>query len=98
MVSLFVESKLFLTSIAKNINLTRDNELYWKDLDQNTISELIVVKKATYCLMYVTFFYTHNDILSPYEHPVVAPQVMHFRQVPLRIMVMLPHSGQASPV
>ena len=30
-------------------------------------------------------------------HPVVAPQVSHLRQVPLRTMVKLPHSGQASP-
>jgi hypothetical protein len=28
-------------------------------------------------------------------HPVVAPQVSHLRQVPLRTMVKLPHSGQA---
>jgi len=33
-----------------------------------------------------------------YEHPVVDPQVMHFKHVPFRIMVMLPHSGQESPV
>jgi hypothetical protein len=30
-------------------------------------------------------------------HPVVPPQVSHFRQVPFRTMVKLPHSGQASP-
>jgi len=29
--------------------------------------------------------------------PVVPPQVVHFRHVPLRTMVKLPHSGQASP-
>ena len=32
------------------------------------------------------------------EHPVVAPQVAHLRQVPLRARVKLPHSGQESPV
>ena len=30
-------------------------------------------------------------------HPVVAPQVSHLRQVPLRSKVKLPHSSQASP-
>ena len=30
-------------------------------------------------------------------HPVVPPQVSHFRHVPLRTMVKLPHSGQDSP-
>src|ERR1700724_3267820 len=30
-------------------------------------------------------------------HPVVPPQVSHFRQVPLRTRVKLPHSPQASP-
>jgi hypothetical protein len=32
-----------------------------------------------------------------HEHPVVLPHVSHFRHVPLRTMVKLPHSGQASP-
>lgn len=32
-----------------------------------------------------------------YEHPVVLPQVSHFRQVPLRTSVKFAHSGQASP-
>lgn len=32
------------------------------------------------------------------EQPVVEPQVMHFRQVPLRTMVKLPQLPQASPV
>lgn len=30
--------------------------------------------------------------------PVVAPQVWHLRQAPLRTMVRWPHSGQGSPV
>lgn len=30
-------------------------------------------------------------------HPLVAPQEMHFRQVPLRTIVNCPHSPQASP-
>jgi hypothetical protein len=30
-------------------------------------------------------------------HPVVEPQVSHFRQVPFRTRVKLAHSGQASP-
>ncbi len=29
--------------------------------------------------------------------PLVEPQVSHFRQVPLRTMVKLPHSAQLSP-
>jgi len=33
-----------------------------------------------------------------YEHPVVAPQVAHLRQVPLRASVKLLHSAQESPV
>ena len=33
-----------------------------------------------------------------YEHPLVDPQVSHFKQVPLRTMVKLEHSPQASPV
>jgi len=32
-----------------------------------------------------------------HEHPLVAPQVSHLRQVPLRTRVKLPHSSQGSP-
>ena len=32
-----------------------------------------------------------------YEQPVVEPQVLHFRQVPLRTRVKFPHSPQLSP-
>jgi hypothetical protein len=32
-----------------------------------------------------------------HEHPDVAPQVSHLRQVLLRIKVKLPHSSQLSP-
>ena len=32
-----------------------------------------------------------------YEQPLVEPQVSHFRQVPFRTMVKLPHSEQLSP-
>jgi hypothetical protein len=35
--------------------------------------------------------------LRPYEQPVVAPQVSHFRQVPLRTRVKLAQLGQGSP-
>ena len=35
--------------------------------------------------------------LDPYEQPLVEPQVSHFRQVPLRTIVKLPHSEQLSP-
>jgi hypothetical protein len=31
------------------------------------------------------------------EHPVVVPQVMHFKQVPLRTMVNWPQSPHGSP-
>ena len=33
----------------------------------------------------------------PQEQPLVDPQVVHFRQVPLRTSVKLPHSPQLSP-
>ena len=33
----------------------------------------------------------------PYEHPLVAPHVSHFRQVPFLTIVKFPHSPQASP-
>ncbi len=35
--------------------------------------------------------------LVSHEQPLVAPQVTHFMQVPLRTSVKLPHSPQASP-
>jgi hypothetical protein len=36
---------------------------------------------------------------SPFAQlqPLVAPQVLHFKQVPLRTSVKFPHSLQASP-
>jgi hypothetical protein len=34
---------------------------------------------------------------ASYEQPVVAPQVSHFRQVPLRTRVKLAQLGQGSP-
>jgi hypothetical protein len=37
-----------------------------------------------------------NSVIS-YEQPVVVPQVMHLRQVPLRTMVNWPHSPHGSP-
>jgi hypothetical protein len=39
---------------------------------------------------------THSKIHQ--LHPVVAPQVSHFKHVPLLTSVKLLHSGQASPV
>ena len=39
-----------------------------------------------------------SRVLSHQLQPLVAPQVSHFRQVPLRTMVKLEHSEQASPV
>src|SRR6267378_1107576 len=41
---------------------------------------------------YAVRFATHAQL-----QPVVPPQVVHLRHVPLRTMVKLPHSGQASP-
>lgn len=35
--------------------------------------------------------------VEDYEQPLVDPQVSHFRQVPFRTMVKLPHSEQLSP-
>jgi hypothetical protein len=35
--------------------------------------------------------------LNTHEHPLVPPHVSHFRQVPLRTMVKLPHSLHDSP-
>lgn len=37
------------------------------------------------------------ETVGRHEQPEVEPQVSHFRQVPLRTMVKLPHSVQASP-
>jgi hypothetical protein len=43
-------------------------------------------------------WFTPVEIRPPlHEHPEVAPQVSHLRQVPLRIKVKLPHSSQLSP-
>ncbi len=36
--------------------------------------------------------------LTNYEHPLVSPQVVHFRHVPLRTIVKLPHDEHTSPV
>src|ERR1700678_2964838 len=41
--------------------------------------------------------FTHVICNDTQLHPVVPPQVSHFKHVPLRTMVKLPHSGQASP-
>lgn len=41
--------------------------------------------------------HTHHTDRTSHEHPVVLPQVSHFRQVPLRTSVKFEHSGQASP-
>lgn len=38
-----------------------------------------------------------EELVRIYEQPVVPPQLSHFRQVPLRTSVKLPHSGQLSP-
>jgi hypothetical protein len=32
------------------------------------------------------------ELFARYEHPLVEPQLSHFRQVPLRTIVKLPHS------
>jgi hypothetical protein len=37
-------------------------------------------------------------LIETYEQPLVAPQVLHLRHVPLRTNVILPHSEQESPV
>jgi len=42
-------------------------------------------------------FVTPWNAGGAYEHPLVEPQVSHFRQVPLRTIVKLPHSEQLSP-
>jgi hypothetical protein len=38
-----------------------------------------------------------NPLTEIYEQPLVEPQVSHFKHVPLRTMVKLPHSPQLSP-
>jgi predicted RNase H-like HicB family nuclease len=38
-----------------------------------------------------------SDSTNIHEQPLVAPQVSHLRQVPLRTSVKLPHSAQLSP-
>ena len=42
-------------------------------------------------------FFVFIDSAGAYEQPLVEPQVSHFRQVPFRTMVKLPHSEQLSP-
>ena len=37
------------------------------------------------------------NTMGHYEHPLVDPQVTHFRQVPFRTKVKLPHSEHESP-
>jgi hypothetical protein len=40
----------------------------------------------------------HLQLLAEFQlHPVVAPHVSHFMQVPLRTRVKLPHSPHISP-
>ena len=40
---------------------------------------------------------TQQTQTPTHEHPVVLPQVSHFKQVPLRTRVKFAHSGQLSP-
>ncbi len=40
---------------------------------------------------------TDHLLACVHEQPLVAPHVSHFRQVPLRTSVKLPHSLHASP-
>lgn len=42
-------------------------------------------------------FHRQGESIAGHEHPLVEPQVSHFRQVPLRTIVKLPHSEQLSP-
>ena len=39
----------------------------------------------------------HQLKIKIYEQPLVSPQVLHLRQVPLRTKVKLPQALQASP-
>ncbi len=39
----------------------------------------------------------HSDAMVTQEHPLVEPQVSHFRHVPLRTKVKFPQSPQVSP-
>jgi hypothetical protein len=39
-----------------------------------------------------------NSSHADHEQPLVPPQVLHFRQVPLRTSVKFPHSPQLSPL
>ena len=43
------------------------------------------------------YLFSKPSAIADYEQPLVEPQVTHFRQVPFRTMVKLPHSGQLSP-
>jgi hypothetical protein len=40
---------------------------------------------------------SYQQSAARHEHPDVDPQVLHFKHVPLRTRVKLPHSLQASP-
>ncbi len=58
----------------------------------------LAAHEPNYGVKYSSFgCYDIRDYNAPQLHPVVAPQVSHFRQVPLRTSVKFMHSGQASP-
>ena len=42
-------------------------------------------------------YQTELFVETLYEQPLVEPQVLHFRQVPFRTSVKLPHSEHGSP-
>ena len=50
-----------------------------------------------YHIQSLDFAHFSSPFRETYEHPDVAPQVSHLRQVPLRTSVKLPHSSQLSP-
>ena len=58
------------------------------------------VKHQSYCSG-ISFFSALTEVraavVARQLHPLVPPQVSHFRHVPLRTMVKLPHSLQLSP-
>ncbi len=64
----------------------------------NPIERLWLYLKDNHIPGRFTYKKTHQRFpFGNHEHPLVDPQVSHFRQVPLRTRVKLPHSPQLSP-
>ncbi len=61
---------------------------------------LVAGMPATYKYTILSNYFTISlfQHFAIYEHPLVSPQVVHFKQVPFLTMVKLPHDEHISPV